>query len=68
MNRASKIRVKAFSAKVLSAIENEKITVYAEETIFTNVSRANEHINSVNVTLKLQIFTSAVKKFIWRNF
>ena len=36
------------------------------------VSRGNEHINSVrlklNVTWKLQIFTSAVKKFIWRNF
>ena len=36
INRGSKIRVKPFTAKVLSACENEKITVYAEETIFTN--------------------------------
>ena len=36
MNRGSKIRVKPFSAKLLSAFENEKITVYAEETIFAN--------------------------------
>ena len=70
MNRGSKIRVKPFSAKLLSAFENEKITVYAEETIFTNrISRERTHkLNSVNVTWKLQIFTSAVKKFIWRNF
>ena len=66
MNRGSKMRVKAFSAKLLS----EKIAVYAEETILQIVSRGDEHIslNSVNVTWKLQIFTSAVKKFIWRNF
>ena len=32
----SKIRVKPFSEKLLSAFENEKIIVYAEETIFTN--------------------------------
>ena len=51
MNRGSKIRVKAFSAKLLSAFENEKITVYAEETILQIVSRGNGHIslNSVNI-------------------
>ena len=44
MNRGSKIREKPFSAKLLSAFENEKITVYGEETIFTNrVSRERTH-------------------------
>ena len=44
INRGSKIRVKPFTAKVLSACENEKITVYAEETIFTNrISRERTH-------------------------
>ena len=44
MNRGSKIREKPFSAKLLSAFENEKITVYAEETIFTNrISRERTH-------------------------
>ena len=48
INRGSKIHVEPFTAKVLSACEKEKITVYAEETIFTNrVSSGNEHINSV---------------------
>ena len=43
--------IKPFSAKLLSAFENEKITVNAEETILQIVSRGNEHIslNSVSI-------------------
>ena len=58
MNRGSKIRVKAFSAKLLSAFENEKITMHAED-----ISRGNEHVslNSVNVTWKLQYSLQQLK-------
>ena len=67
MNRGSKIRVKPFSAKLLSAFENEKLQCMPKKPFLQIVSRGNEYINSVNVTWKLQIFTSGVKKF-WRNF
>ena len=59
-NRGSKICVKPYSAKLLSAFENEKITMSAKEIILQVLSRGNEHIslNSVNVTWKLQILAS----------
>ena len=49
-----KICVNPFSAKVLSAFENEKIKVYAEEMILQVLFRGNAHINSESVTWKLQ--------------
>ena len=69
-NRGSKTCVKPFSAKLLSAFENEKITVYAEQLILQVLYRGIEVIslNSVNVTWNLQILASAVETFGWRDF
>ena len=47
-NRGSKMCIKRFSARLLSAVQNEKMVVCAEEITAQVISRGNEHIYSVS--------------------